>query len=79
MLNASEPYRINKPFEETLRQELLPVLHNFFKFHPYEKQVIWMQQSLTLDILAPIRPDFGAEVNVKQLQDYNTIIRRVLK
>ena len=79
MLNSSDPYRIDMPFEQTLREELLPVLHNFFRLYPHEKQVIWMQQSNTLDILAPIRPNFGAEVNVKKLQDYNDIIRRILK
>ncbi len=73
------PFLIDKPFEKTFKNDLLPVFRKYLAAHP-QRQIIWMHQSSTSDLLAPIVPEvLDPEVHVKKIHQYNNIIRRILK
>ena len=75
-----ELYKLsNQSFFETVEHDLLPALLNFLTVHPY-KQIIWMLQSPTEDLLSPISShSYNNIIHVKKIHDYNKIIRRLFK
>jgi hypothetical protein len=69
----------NRSFLENLELDLLPAILNYLRIHP-QKQIIWMLQTPSTDLLAPIsKYSYNDKIHIKKIQDYNNIVRRVFK
>jgi hypothetical protein len=77
---AKDLYNLSdRSFLEIVKKDLLPVLLNYLKIHP-QKQIIWMLQSPSIDLLGPISSESAnLIIHVKKIIDYNYIIRSVFK
>lgn len=75
-----ELYHINhQSFQEIVEKDLLPALLNYLNVHPH-KEIIWMLQSPSTDLLRPITSNpHNIIIHVKKIHDYNNIIRRIFK
>ncbi|XP_046644655.1 uncharacterized protein LOC124330272 [Daphnia pulicaria] len=75
-----ELYNLNhRSFLENLELDLLPAILNYLRVHP-QKQIIWMLQTPSTDLLAPISLySYNEKIHIKKIQDYNNIVRRVFK
>ncbi len=75
-----ELYNLNNlSFLENLELDLLPAILNYFRIHP-KKQIFWMLQTPSTDLLAPISAYSNNEkIKIKKIQDYNNIVCRVFK
>jgi hypothetical protein len=69
----------DRPFQEIVEKDLLPVLLNYLKTHP-EKQIFWKLQSPSIDLLSPISSEpANLIIHAKKIIDYNNIIRHVFQ
>jgi hypothetical protein len=64
-------------FWKTLEKELVPVLLGYLNAHP-NRQVFWIIQSPTTDLLGPVSEQNNYIVNVKRIHHFNNIVRRIL-
>jgi hypothetical protein len=65
-------------FWEKMENDLVPILARFLNLHP-RKQLIWIMQSPTTDLLGPISEQNNYIVNVKKILYYNGIVRQLFK
>jgi hypothetical protein len=74
-----EHHKNNQSFQEIVEKGLLPALLNYFNVHPH-KEIIWMLQNPSTDLLGPITSDpHNIIIHVKKIHDYNNIIMRIFK
>ena len=65
-------------FWDKMENDLVPVLVRYLNVHP-RKQLIWVMQSPTTDLLGPISEQNNYIVNVKRILHYNGIVRQLFK
>ena len=65
-------------FLEKMENDLVPVLVRYLNVHP-RKQLYWVMQSPTTDLLGPISEENNHVVNVKRILYYNGIVRQLFK
>ncbi len=65
-------------FLEKMEKNLVPVLNGYLNAHP-SKQVVWVIQSPTTDLLGPISEPNNYIVYVKKIHHYNGIVRQLFK
>ncbi|XP_059351232.1 uncharacterized protein LOC130703062 isoform X1 [Daphnia carinata] len=65
-------------FMEKIETDLLPELQNFLRIHP-KKQIFWVIQSPTTDMLGPISGPNNHIIHIKKIHHYNAIIRKIFK
>ncbi|XP_045036590.1 uncharacterized protein LOC116933792 isoform X2 [Daphnia magna] len=67
-----------KTYMEKIETDLLPVLQNFLRIHP-RKQIFWVIQSPTTDMLRPISGPNNHIIHNTKIDQYNSIIRTIFK
>ncbi len=67
-------------FDQLIEHQLMPALQKNLIAHS-QQQIVWMYQTPSMDLLAPISASdsFNLNINVKRIQHFNGIIRRIFK
>lgn len=73
-------YNLRKQsFLETVEHDLLPAVSDYLAAHP-QKQLFWIIQNPTKDLLGPISfLSYNNIIHMKKIQDYNNIVRQMLR
>ncbi len=65
-------------FLEKMEKNLVPAFIGYLNAHP-SKQIVWIIQSPTTDLLGPISEPNNYIVYVKKIHHYNGIVRQLFK